>query len=430
MRLTTYLDFDLVALEQDDRLTLMLELAAPPPASRPPRAPAAVAIVLDRSASMRGTTLRSAQIAIDRLVEWLDAGDQFGLVTFDGEAEVVVPAAPLGDKTAAREAIAQIEPGEGSNLSAGYGRGLTEAGWMIADHGATVIVISDGHADGGIEDARELERRAQRARAHGITTTTLALGTHADPRLPSALAHGGVGAALAATGPDVAAALLAGEVDGLLQAAVQSVALQVRQAECVSSLTVVNDLPTEPIAHGVLVDLGDLNHGERRRLVIEVDVAGVVPPGGMTVAQVALSYVALPSLVAHEFELPLNVTVAPAEQVAGRVADPIVTVEAAFQQVRRARSRIAEIEDAGATSPSARALAASAEELERVLAAAPPDLRDELAQAISWLDETVVRGLMPRLLPFHRQPEAPPRDDVRLVAREVSERRPTAHRRR
>ena len=55
MRLTTYLDFELVALEHDDELTLMVELAAPPAATRAARAPAAVVVVLDRSSSMRET---------------------------------------------------------------------------------------------------------------------------------------------------------------------------------------------------------------------------------------------------------------------------------------------------------------------------------------------------------------------------------------
>jgi Ca-activated chloride channel family protein len=407
MRLTTYLDFDLVALEHDDRLTLMLELAAPPPARPRPRPSAAVEIVLDRSASMRGTTLRSAKIAIDRVVGWLDAEDRFGLVTFDGDAEVVVPAGPLGDKAAAREAIAEIEAGEGSDLSAGYGRGLTEAGWMRGDHGATVIVIADGHANRGLVDARELERRAAGSRANGITTTTLALGADADRRLLSAIAHGGVGAALGASAPEVAAALLAGEIDGLLQAAVQSVQLELHRAESVSAVAVVGDVPTQPIAHGVLVELGDLSHGERRRLVIEMDLTGVDEPGEMTVAQLALSYITLPSLVAHTFELPLNVTVVPAVEVVRRVANPVVTAEATFQHVQQARVRIADVQEAGDTSASARALAASADELERVLAAAPPDLRDELARAISWLDETVVRGLMPRLFASPGRPDAP-----------------------
>ena len=393
MRLTTYLDFDHVALEHDDRLTLMLELAAPPRATLTSRMPTAVEVVLDRSSSMRGTSLRTAKIALDRLIEWLEPDDRFGLVAFDREAEVVIPAGPLGDGSAARGALAALETGTGSNLAAGYERGLSEVGWMLGRRGATVILISDGHANGDADEVDDLSRRALAARDRGITTTTLALGPDPDRRLLSTLADSGVGTALAATEPDRAAALLAGEIDGLLQAAVQSVQLELHQAPCVSSLTVVGDTPNDPTQDGVLVELGDLNHDERRRVVIEVDVDGVSELGETTVADVVLTYVTLPSLVPHTFELPLNVVVVPDIQASGRVADPAVATEAAFQHVVEATSQIADVHRVGDTSPSARALAASAAELERLLVAAPADLRDELAQAMSSLDEAVVQGL-------------------------------------
>lgn len=409
MRLTTYLDFDLVALEQDDQLTLMLELSAPAPATRAVREPAALEVVLDRSGSMSGTRLRTAQRALDRLVGWLDERDRFGLVAFDGDVEVLVPAGVLSDKAGVREAIARIEPGAGSNLSFGYARGLTEAGWTLDGTGATVLLISDGAANLGIDSPGELEQRAATARERGITTTTLALGPDAEHRLLSAIAHGGVGAALSATRPEVAAALLAGEIDGLLQPAVQSVALELHRVAGVSSIDVLGDVPVTEDGDRLVLELGDLYRDEMRRLVFSVALDAIDRPGAVKVADVTLQYVTLPSLVPHTFELPLEVTVVPAPRAVPRAANPIVISEAALQQVQQATARIARVRDTGATSPAAHALAASAAELARVVAAAPDDMRLELAQAICWLDESVVRKLMPRLLPSLRQPEAPPR---------------------
>jgi len=57
MQITGHLDFDLVAVEQEDQLTLMLELVAlavPPGEERPP---ASVQELLDRSGSMDGAAL-------------------------------------------------------------------------------------------------------------------------------------------------------------------------------------------------------------------------------------------------------------------------------------------------------------------------------------------------------------------------------------
>ena len=406
MRLTTYLNFDLVALEQDDQLTLMLELAAPPAATRTPRPPAAVEVVLDRSGSMRGTRLRTALIALDRLVSWLDERDHFGLVAFDGGADVVVPAGPLTNKSAVRSAIAHIGPGRGSDAAGGYARGVNEAETMLGEAGATVLLISDGHATLGVRGASELEQTAATARLRGVTTTTLALGPDADVSLLAAIAQGGVGTALSATGPEVAAALLGGEIDGLLQPAVQSVQLELHPMSSVSSVTVLNDVPTISTESGLIVELGDLCHDEMRRLVVSLAVEGIHQPGEMTVADVALHYVALPSLVSHEFTLPLNVTVVPPARAAERVPDPFVTSEAVFQGVQRATASVAHAQGVGDLSRTAHSLGASASELEWILATAPVDLRDELAQAIAWLDENLVRGLMPNLLPSRHRSKA------------------------
>ncbi len=406
MRLTTYLDFELVALEHDDELTLMVELAAPPAATRAARAPAAVVVVLDRSSSMRGTRLRTALIALDRLVGWLDERDHFGLVTFDGETEVIVPAGPLTNRSAVRSAIAHIGAGSGSDLAGGYARGVTEAETILVDAGSTVLLISDGHADLGPRQTSELEQRAATAYLRGVTTTTLALGPQAEPGLLAAVARGGVGAALAATAPEAAAALLAGEIDGLLTPSVQSVHLELRPVGAVSSVTVLNDVPVTRTEDGLIVELGDLCHDEMRRLVVSLALDGVQQPGEITVAYVTLHYVAIPSLVSHAFTLPLNVTVVPAVEAARQAPDRIVTNEALFQGVQRATAAAARAPGAGGLSPTAQALGTSASELERILATAPVDLRDELAQAIAWLDANVVRALMPHPRPSHHRSTA------------------------
>lgn len=421
MRLTTYLDFELVALEQDDELTLMLELTAPPAATRPARSPAAVVVVLDRSGSMRGTRLRTALIALDRLVGWLDERDHFGLVTFDREAAVIVPAGPLSNRSAVRSAIAHIGAGSGSDLAGGYACGVTEAETILAEAGSTVLLISDGHANLDARGTSQLEQCAATARLRGVTTTTLAIGPQAENAPLAAIAHGGVGAALGATGPETAAALLGGEIDGLLTPAVQSVHLELRPVSAVSSLSVLGDVPVTHTEDGLIVELGDLYHEEMRRLVVSLAVEGIHQPGEITVADVTLHYITLPSLVSHAFTLPLSVTVVPAAEAARRPPDRVVTNEALFQGVQRATASVAGTHGpgmhatgthgagthgAGDLSPTARALGTSASELEWILATAPIDLRDELAQAIAWLDANVVRGLMPNLRPSHHRPRA------------------------
>lgn len=100
MHLSALLDCDLVAVEQNDELTLLVELTAPSPTTTAKRQPATLQVVLDRSGSMSGDRLEGAKSALIDLVERLDPADNLGVLAFDSETQIVVPAGPLTNKNA------------------------------------------------------------------------------------------------------------------------------------------------------------------------------------------------------------------------------------------------------------------------------------------------------------------------------------------
>lgn len=152
MQLSTKLDCDLVAVEQADELTLLVELTAPTPPTTTTRQPATLQVVLDRSGSMAGDRLEGAKQALVALIDRLDPTDNFGLVAFDDSVEVVVPAGPLTSKSAVKDVIAAIDDGGSTDLSSGYLRGLQEARRVAGPTGATLLLMSDGHANAGVTD--------------------------------------------------------------------------------------------------------------------------------------------------------------------------------------------------------------------------------------------------------------------------------------
>ena len=83
MKLDAHMDIDLVAVEQDDEVTVMLELVAPEEQRDTPREPATVQVVLDRSGSMSGERLDASRLALAELTERLDPADRLGVVAFD-----------------------------------------------------------------------------------------------------------------------------------------------------------------------------------------------------------------------------------------------------------------------------------------------------------------------------------------------------------
>jgi hypothetical protein len=104
MHLSALLDCDLVAVEQTDELTLLVELTAPTPTITAQRQPATLQVVLDRSGSMAGDRLEGAKSALISLVDRLDPADNRGVVAFDDAVQVVIPAGPLTNKAAAKHA--------------------------------------------------------------------------------------------------------------------------------------------------------------------------------------------------------------------------------------------------------------------------------------------------------------------------------------
>jgi len=354
MHVTAHLDVDLVAIEQTDEITIMLELVAPTEPPGRDRPSAAIQVVLDRSGSMdMGDRLPSARAALKALVDRLDRRDAFGLVVFDDEVDVVVPAGPVADKPAIRAAIDAVWARGSTNLSAGLLRGLQEARRAGGPGGATLLLVSDGMANQGVTDPERLEAVAASAHRAGVVTSTVGLGLGYDETVLAAVARGGQGNHVFAEHADTATAAVAGEVDGLLAKSVQAASLLIRPTSDVQTVTVFNDLPTHAVAGGVMVELGDLWAGEQRKLLLGLGVPAIGALGLARVATLELRYVALPDVAEETVILPVSVNVVPGDEAAGRVPDPTVRTELLFQQAQDAKRRAA---DAVARGEQRRAL--------------------------------------------------------------------------
>jgi len=356
MKISTGMDLDVVALEQRDEFTLLVELTAPDTPSEAERIPATLQVVLDRSGSMGGGRLGGARTALLSLVDRLEPTDNLGVVAFDDEATLVVPAGPLSDKAAVKAAIAAVHPGGRTDLSAGYLRGLQEARRVAGPAGATVLLISDGHANAGIVDSDRLGAVATGAHRHGVTTSTLGFGLGYDERLLAALARGGQGNELFAEEADTAGALIAGEVDGLLDHVAQAASLLIRTTSAVEAVAVLNQLPTTTVDGGLMAELGSFYAGETRKLVLTFAVPGIAALGLAQIATLDLTHVSLPDLVQHTASLPVHVNVVPGDQASGRIRDPAVRAEALYQRTQHAKRRSGELLGEGRTDEAVRLL--------------------------------------------------------------------------
>lgn len=385
MHISAHLDVDVVALDADDEVGVLLEVEAPTLAGKDDRAGQALVVVLDRSGSMAGAALEGAKGALVSLVDRLDPADAFGVVVFDDHAQVAVPTRRMADhdRDFVKHLIGLIEPGGTTDLSAGYLLGLREARDARSATGATVLVVSDGHANAGELRPTVLGQVAAGATRDGVTTATLGLGLGYDEVLLAAMSKQGNGSHRFAEGVDDAVAAIAEEVDGLLANAALNVQAELRSGPEVSGYWVYGDLPTWSGADGALVvGLGDLYSGEKRKLLVRIQVPGMAALGLHQVTEIVLRYVALPELVEHSVSVPVAVNVVPGDEAAGRVANPKVRVEQLVLEAQAAKAEASEQLRQGRSREAGRRLRGAAQSMRAEMARLGP-VSPEVAEAAS-----------------------------------------------
>ena len=169
-----------------------LERMSPLSARIPTEAPqAAMVFVLDRSGSMTqsvgdGTRLDIAKSATVSAIELLHEESDISIVTFDSEAQAILPLQKK-NMDAVRRALAPLTPGGGTSIYPG----LVEAERQLIGNESRikhVVVMTDGLTQPG-----DFQGVIGRLRAMGATVSGLAIGSSADPATVQDIARMGGG---------------------------------------------------------------------------------------------------------------------------------------------------------------------------------------------------------------------------------------------
>lgn len=334
MEFTAQLDVDVVALEAEDEVTCLVSLTAPVPEAIAHRPGETLIAVVDRSGSMSRGPIQAVRTALHQLVDRLKPQDRFGVVVFNDEALVQVPTRAMADhhSTTVHALIEGITPRGSTDLSAGYLLGLSEARRHATETGASVLLLSDGHANKGMTDPAQLGSVAAQARTEGITTTTIGIGQGYDEVLLAEVATQGSGSHRFAFTDDDAIAVVSEEAGDLLSKSILNAVARIRPSDpaMVDRVGTLHDVPRwiEADADGLkhlVVPLGDLYAGEERQLLLHFPVPTLASLGLYELAQVSIEYVAMPDLLQQVVTWPVMVNVVPGDEAAGRVPNPTVT---------------------------------------------------------------------------------------------------------
>ena len=370
MNVKALLDIDLIALESTEKVTMMLDLTAPITDAAKSRPGQAVEVVLDRSGSMSGSVFDSAKESILKLIDRLAPQDSFGLIAFDNQALIVAPLRTMADHDvpALRTAIREMRTGGNTDISAGYTLGLRELSRVATDAGATLLLISDGHANSGEKDPAVLAQIASTHAANKVTTSTIGLGTGYDEKILEALAQGGNGAHRFAYTIDEAIGAIAAEITDLLEKSVVNAVLRFTPTPALTAnphIEILQRLPHYKEGDTYVVQLGDIYAGENRRFVIDIEVPGMPALGLMTIADITLEYLDVAKMEEISVSMPVQVNVVPDDVAKGRLADPIVRAERLILSAQTEKATAIDELRSGKNREASTRLRTTAEQLRR-----------------------------------------------------------------
>ncbi|QRN96865.1 VWA domain-containing protein [Archangium violaceum] len=155
-----------------------------------PRAPVAMNLVLDRSASMRGAPLSAAVEAAQLLVERAGPKDYLGLLAFDGVPEQLVPLRLMDAEARAElsESLSALDAGEGTALHEAVESGAAAVRRMfIPGARPKMLVLTDGEPSVGRRSLADFRALGSKVAESGITLHAMGLGRHYLPEILEAL---------------------------------------------------------------------------------------------------------------------------------------------------------------------------------------------------------------------------------------------------
>ncbi len=254
------------------------------------RTPLNMALVIDRSGSMdTPDKMPYLKQSLRTFLQSLKPDDIVAIVAYDTEAEVILPAQPVGDGAWIQYTIDRIEPDGSTNLHSGMMLGLEEVdrNFDIRSNNR-VLLLTDGIANEGVTDPTQIAQDALAYNQKGINLSTIGLGNDFNDSLLSTLARQGQGAYHFIDSAEEMDKVFSEEAAGLVEKVAGDVTVAVQPLAGVT-LMEITGLEGTPPAAGAQVKLHDMGAGDSQVLLVRLQAPNGVA-GRRLLADVTLSY--------------------------------------------------------------------------------------------------------------------------------------------
>lgn len=255
------------------------------------RPPLNLAVVIDRSGSMRGSKLQFAKRAAMRLVDELQPRDRLSVISYASGVTVDITSrkASRAAKSSMRAAIQKIYAGGGTNISGGYDRGFQEVQqWKTDESVNRVVLLSDGKATVGMTNPYSLQRMARTNLQQGVSLTTMGVGLDYNEDLMAGMADQGAGNYYFIDQPNTVVSIFASEFDGLAKTVARNTSVVISLADGVE-LDNLYGFSFERSDDQVMVSLAEFQSAEKKNILLKLETSAK-SAGEQPIMGVDLSY--------------------------------------------------------------------------------------------------------------------------------------------
>lgn len=366
MRADFVLDYDVLTVQQPQKLYLMARLIASPSPGDQERRPLNLSLVIDRSGSMAGEKLDYTRQAAQFLVQNLSAQDILSIVLYNDRVETLIPPEAVNHKDTINQRIDNIKSSGTTNLSGGWLEGVNHVTrYQHSDYLNRVILMTDGLANRGVTDFDKLVALGKQKFETGVSTTTMGLGADFNEDLLIAVANAAGGAFYFIESPEVAPTIFQEELRGLLNVIGQNLVITLELTDHVTNVSQLNAYPVHLDGQNVAFRLGDVFGDEVKTLALELAIPALSDVGEQQIAVLRFDFDELTEHGAEHrtLQMPVVINVA-AEGEQPALANPEVRQSVLLLKSAQARREAIKQADRGHYNVAAEILRKASQEIE------------------------------------------------------------------
>lgn len=385
MKANYSLNPSLIATNTPSTVELLLNFQDEQATAQSTRRPLNLSLVIDRSGSMAGISLRYAIQAAQNLVAHLTPEDFLSIVIYDDTPETILQPVQVQDKTAINSLLQRVQAAGCTNLSGGWLMGCDHVkSQQKPERLNRVLLLTDGQANVGITAPQILINTAREKAEEGIITTTLGFGSYFNEDLLIGMANAAGGNFYFIQSPDDASDVFRIEMESLLSVAAQNLTVTIQPDNEVKIAGILNNYRSNFTGNTSEVFLGDVYKVEVKPLALELNIPATPQLGALNLATVAYKYQTVVDGSIQQFNqlIPITISVDSAEVASNVQPDVSVIKQVSKLRIAKAKDEAIALADQGDYSTASQKLRATIGDLKLKAL----DESFEVAEEIEQLD--------------------------------------------